>query len=67
MNIKSFLAGTLAGLGLAAIFMPRMVRNIIEETNLVNENGHIDRHQKTMTLIKSNHEPKQATVDSDHS
>ena len=49
--MKRLLFGAIAGFGVAAIFLPRMVRNILTENRLISDNGHIERHKKTIAII----------------
>nr|WP_276898479.1 hypothetical protein [Pedobacter kyonggii] len=53
--MKRLLFGAIAGFGVAAVFLPRMVRNILTENRLISDNGHIERHKKTIaTITKTN-------------
>ncbi|MFD2581512.1 hypothetical protein ACFSR6_03360 [Pedobacter vanadiisoli] len=52
--MKRLLFGAIAGFGVAAVFIPRMIRNILTENRLISDNGHIERHKKTISAITQN-------------
>ncbi|WP_025142738.1 hypothetical protein [Pedobacter jeongneungensis] len=52
--MKRLLFGAIAGFGVAAVFLPRMIRNILTENRLLSDNAHIERHKKTIATITKN-------------